>query len=205
MFYLITLVTPVFLCASGDAKIADAVSAVTTAKNYAFTLDGVSARHQDGQPLHVVADKIEFFRKDNILVYKDKGEWQRTRTGTLSDPLRILGPSAKVRALRLPSEELKLLSKAVANAKAGAALDLDADLARKLARTEDADLAKSATAKFWLDADGKLAKYEIAIRVQGRRGNADVDGVVTRTVTLSGMGSTKVDVPAPALKALEAR
>ena len=82
-------------------------------------------------------------------------------------------------------------------------LDLDADAARALAPVEDRELARSGTAKLWLDADGNLMKYEIAVRVLGRRGNADVDGTVSKTVTLAGLGTTKIDVPPAALKAIE--
>jgi hypothetical protein len=46
-------------------------------------------------------------------------------------------------------------------------------------------------------------KYEIAIRVQGTRGNAEVDGVMTRTVTINEVGKTKIELPAGAKKALE--
>lgn len=196
---------------AGD-DLGKALKAVTTANSYAFnvtdgtTTSAVEAKYQKDAPLYCKADKIEFFRTDKVLVYKDKDAWQRTRTGTLSDPLRILGPSAKVRAVRLPHEELAILGAALTKVKKADAVvtgEFDADAAKKLARTEDRDLARGGTAKLWLDADGKLAKYEIAIRVQGVRGNADVDGVMTRTVTVSGIGMTKVELPAGAKKALE--
>jgi hypothetical protein len=46
-------------------------------------------------------------------------------------------------------------------------------------------------------------KYRYTLRVQGRLGNADVDGTRTKTVNLSGLGTTKVEVPEAARKALE--
>lgn len=195
---------------AGD-DLAKALKAVTAAESYAFTVqDGaarspVEAKYQKDVPLWCKADKIEFFRKGNVLIYKEKDAWQRTRTGTLSDPLRILGPSAKVRAVKLPHEELAIVGKTLAKFKqvektvTGA---LDADAAKKLARTEDRDLARGGTVKLWLN-EGKLAKYEIAIRVQGVRGNAEVDGVMTRSVTLSALGATKIELPAAAKKVLE--
>jgi hypothetical protein len=44
-------------------------------------------------------------------------------------------------------------------------------------------------------SQGQVAKYRIAIRLQGRRGNAEVDGEVTRIVNISHVGDAKVEVP----------
>jgi hypothetical protein len=185
---------------------------ILSAESYRFSVQpgnaqpGVDVKYQKDIPLHVLADKIEFFRKDDVLVYKQGDAWQRTRRGTLSDPLRILGASAKVRDVRLPHDELAILGKSLFQVKQTDAVvmgELRADAARQLARTEDRDLARDGSAKLWFDSQGRLEKYEIAIRVQGRRGNAEVDGVVTHTVTLSALGMTKVEVPPGAKKALE--
>lgn len=201
---------------AGTARAGDnltkALRGVTSADSYSFTVQdnaansSVEVKFQKDVPLYCKADKIEFFRKAEVLVYKQDDAWQRTRTGTLSDPLRILIPSAKVRAVRLPHEELAILGKALVKFKTVekvATGDFDAESAKKLARTEDRDLARGGTAKLWLDGDGKLVKYEIAILVQGVRGNAEVEGVMTRTVTVSALGTTKVELPAGAKKALE--
>ncbi len=48
-----------------------------------------------------------------------------------------------------------------------------------------------------------LTKYQITIHVQGRRGNAEVDGLMTKTVTLSQVATAKVVVPSGAREALE--
>jgi len=201
---------------AGETDLAKALQAVIAAESCQFTTQapntgaGVDAKYQKGSPLHVRADGIEFFRKGDVLVYKQGDIWQRTRTGTLSDPLRILAATSKVRAVRVPQEELAQIGKALTNvkktmAKAETILssELNVEAVRQLARTEDRDLARDGTAKFWLDDRGRLAKYEIAIRVQGRRGNAEVDGVVTRTVWVSAVGTTKVEVPVAAKKVLE--
>lgn len=196
---------------AGD-DLAKALQAVSAANSYSFTLkdesanSSVEARYQKTLPLYAKADKIEFFRKADVLVYKQKDVWQKTRTGTLSDPLLILGASAKVRAIKLPHDELALLGKSLANVKKADAIlsgDIPEEAAKRLARSEDRDLARGGTAKLWLDGDGRLVKYEIAIRVQGRRGNAEVDGTMVRTVTVGDLGKTKVEVPEGAKKALE--
>ena len=45
--------------------------------------------------------------------------------------------------------------------------------------------------------------YEVSIQVKGRRGNADVDGTITRTIIVKDVGTARVEVPAAAKKALE--
>jgi hypothetical protein len=195
---------------AGD-ELSKQLKVVTTAESFSFSVQDnagppVEAKFQKDMPLSCKADKVEFFRKGELLVYKERDNWQRTRTGTLSDPLRILGPSAKVRAIRLPHEELATLGKSLAKIKKVDGVitgELGADAAKMLARTEDRDLARGGNAKLWLDKDGKLTKYEISIRIQGRRGNADVDGTTTRTVAISAVGTTKIELPAGAKKALE--
>lgn len=197
-------------------EVDEPVRGLAAADRYRFTLDEapsgtpVEAIFQKGAPVYFRADKIEFFRRGEVLVYRQDDRWQRTRTGTTSDPLRILGASARVRAARLPHEELLVLLKALAKVAKAREKDrvvfrgeLSAAGARQLARSEDRDLARGGTARLWLDANGRLAGYEIAIVVRGRRGNADVDGVMTRTVTLADVGTARIEVPAAARKALE--
>ncbi|MBI2804692.1 MAG: hypothetical protein HYX68_06870 [Planctomycetes bacterium] len=201
---------------AGSDEVLKAIQNIANADSYAFTSSdtpgtaAVEGRYQKGRPIAFNADRIDFFRKGKILVYQQGAAWQRTRTGTLSDPLRILIPSAKVRAARLPHEDLVIVSKVLkktTNEKVKGHFvvrgDFGADTAKQLARTEDRDLARGGTAKLWLDARGRLVRYEIAIRVQGVRGNAEVDGVMTRTATIAELGKVKVVVPAGARKALE--
>jgi hypothetical protein len=200
---------------AGDDELGKAVKKVAAADSYRFNVQqgtaktAVEAKFQKNTPLYCKADGIEFFRKGDILVYKDGGAWQHTRTGTLSDPLRILGPSAKVRAIRLPHEELAILGKALTNVKQVDAKntitfsgDFAEETAQKLARTEDRDTARSGRATLRID-NGMLVEYSIDIRVQGKRGNVEVNGTITKTVTLADVGSTKVDIPDAAKKALE--
>ncbi len=170
----------------------------------------VEAAFQKDQPLYLKADQIEFFRKGDVLVYKQGDQWQRTRTGTVSDPLRILGASAKVKAVRLPHEELTTISKAKIDWKKsdekGRVVwtgNVDEATAKLLAPIEDRGVARSAVIKIGLDAQGQLLQYEIAIRVQGRRGNAEVDGTIGKSVTIRETGKAKVELPAGAKKALE--
>src|SRR4051812_30427938 len=113
MLYLLGTLAAIALSVDDDP--AKALRQLTDAGRYRFVArEGgaggtVEAAFQGAVPLHVKADGIEFFRQGDVLVYQDGGQWRRTRTGTLSDPLRILGASAKVRGVRLPHEELARL------------------------------------------------------------------------------------------------
>jgi hypothetical protein len=212
--YLFALVAT--LAQGADDDLAKAVLAIGDAGRYRFTVQEGGAAgtlegtFQKGIPLHVKSDGIEFFRQGAGLVYRDGQQWRRTRTGTLSDPLRILGASAKARAVRLPHEELAGLTSALRDTtrekREGETLvrgTFGPDAARDLARGEDRDLARGGTARLWLDGNGRLTRYKLAIQVRGRRGNADVDGTTTKTITVRDVGMATVEVPADARKVLE--
>jgi hypothetical protein len=172
----------------------------------------VEGKYQGDQPVWFKAEGIQFFRKKDVLVYLDGGKWQRSRTGTLSDPLRILGPSARVRKVTaLPHEELAGLAKDLTDVKktAGKAKGkavytgkLTAAALKKWAPTEVRGVAREGAVKVET-ANGAVVGYTVTLRLKGRLGNADVDGVSTRTVELRDVGSAKVSVPKEASKALE--
>jgi hypothetical protein len=114
--------------------------------------------------------------------------------------------------VRLPHEDLTAVArvaKAVTRAgekEGGQTIysgTIDKEASRALIPEGQRNVAQGGTAKFWVGADGAVTKYRIDVRIQGRIGNAEVDGTVTRTVTLSGAGATKVEVPEAARKALQ--
>jgi len=53
---------------------------------------------------------------------------------------------------------------------------------KNLVRSKAAGVAQGGR-ELWTDAAGQPVKYEITIRLKGKRGNAEVDGSTTRTVT----------------------
>jgi hypothetical protein len=209
------------LAASDSDDLAQALKKAGGWESYRFTAEeqpgpgtggALEGGYQKGKPLSFKADRIEFFKKGEAIAYLDSDRWLRSRTGTLSDPLRVLGALAKVNAARLPHEEATSLAKAVGAVKKEKAKDgghavysaeLNAESARSLARSEHRGVAQSGSARFWIDGDGKLVKYTVTIKLQGRIGGADVDGTVVKNVSVSGIGSTRVTVPEGASKALE--
>jgi hypothetical protein len=192
------------------------------ADSYAFTAEErpgpgtggpVEVRYQKGKPLWIKADGIEFFKEGEAVVYKDGERWARSKRGTESDPLRVLGALARVNAVRLPHEELAEVARALADVKrrdAGQGLtlyagDLPQEAARRLARSEYRDVARGGAARVWVDGAGRPVRYEVTIVLRGRLGDAEVDGSVTRTVKAQGFGATEVEVPEAARKALAGR
>jgi hypothetical protein len=53
----------------------------------------------------------------------------------------------------------------------------------------------------WID-NGKVAKYQLAITLKGRRGNAEVDGVAETKVTIAYPANARYETPEEAKKAL---
>lgn len=187
-------------------------------ESYAFTAEEkpgpgtgrlIEVRFQKGKPLFCKADRIEFFKNGDAAAYREGDRWLRSKTGTTSDPLRVLGAVAKVRAVRLPHEELTALGKTIGTVKKEQdgdqtvyTVELSAEAARLQARPEHRGVAQGGSARFWVEG-GRLVKYTVTIKLQGRIGGADVDGTAVKTVTVSGVGTTEVAVPEAARKALE--
>jgi hypothetical protein len=86
----------------------------------------------------------------------------------------------------------------------GAAEDLVKELMPSMAGMlgqMEADL--SAKAKFWVNGDGVIVKCELVGMLAGSLQGMDMEMSATRTSTLYDVGSTKVEVPEGAKKALE--
>jgi hypothetical protein len=207
---LLALILPTAACADDAADLRAALTKTASTSSQGFTVtDGpgkpLVGVWQKDKPLSVTADGIPFFKKGDKLVYKDAGKWQRTRTGTLSDPLRILGPSARVRTLVPPQEELTRLAKvakAVKKDRDGYTVTLSDEASRAWVPPSERGVARGGTVSVTV-AGGMVTKYVVKVRLKGRRGGAEVDGEATRTVELRNAGKAKVDVPKEAAKLLE--
>src|SRR5712691_7650338 len=74
-----------------EKSLGKAVHATAALKSYAFQIDerpgqgsggSFPGKYVQGKPIFFLADKIEFFKKGAVLVYKDGDKWERSRTGT---------------------------------------------------------------------------------------------------------------------------
>ena len=72
---------------------------------------------------------------------------------------------------------------------------------RMFSRLEEAEF--SAKGKFWLDDEGNLVKYEVKATLVAVIRDNEIEISVTRTVTIYDVGTTKVKIPAGALKAIK--
>lgn len=187
---------------------------------YAFRVDSpgggaggpVAGKYEQGQPVSLKADGVAFYKKGDTLVYEQGGTWQRTKRGTESDPLRILGASARVVGVRLPHAELAEMARGLTGAP-GVEKGKDQSTvytaalteagARALAPTEVRSVTRGGRVTVRVGAGGDVVGYEVTIRVQGRLGNAEIDGARARAVTLTEVGKARVVVPTGARKALE--
>ncbi len=213
------ILAPFAAAADGDDDLTKVFERTSTLEGYTFQIENklggggaVEGTYQKGQPVFLQADRIPFYKSGDVLVYKHGDTWTRTKRGVESDPLVILGASAKVTAARLPHEELIGLAKSLKDAKKsdkkedGCLVysgDLTQEGAKKLAPSEFQNVVRGGTARVWINGDGAVVKYTLSIRIQGKRGNAEVDGTTEKTVKLSDIGSAKVDVPEGAKKVLE--
>ena len=206
---------------AGDDDLSKALQKAAALERYAFQTEeklgkgaGVEGAYQKGQPLSLKADKIDFFKAGDVLVYKHGDAWTRSKRGIESDPLIVLGAVAKVNAVRLPHEELADLGKLLRGAKKSDGMedgctvyvgDLTEEGAKKLAPAASQGAAKGGTARVFVNGAGAVVKYTLNIRLKGRQGNAEVDGTAEKTVKLSDLGSAKVEVPEAAKKALDGK
>ena len=210
----------VLLLGGDNGELAKALREAAAMSSYRFRIEerpgsggggGPEGRYQKGRPVFFKADNLEFFKQGDTLSYKQGGQWKKTKRGVESDPLVILGASAKVSRARLPHEELagfeknfKDVSRSDAKGKDEAVYsgELTEEAVKKLVPTEYRGVARSGTAKLWLDSKGRVARYAISIKVQGRQGNAEIDGTTEKTVVIQDIGSARVEVPEEAKKAL---
>ncbi len=65
------------------------------------------------------------------------------------------------------------------------------------------EVTHTGTIKAWVDGDGRIVKYEINAKMSASIQGMDLEMGSTKTVTLSGIDKTKVEIPEEAKKALE--
>jgi hypothetical protein len=199
-----------------EEALRQAVGKVAGWTGYSFRIEAapaggaVEGKYEKDRPVWFKAEGIECFRKGDAVVYKQGERWLRSKTGRESDPLLVLGAVAKVRTARLPHEELAGFERYFQELRRGEDRDgtwysgpLTAEAVKKLARSEDQGVARSGSARVWVGGKGDVVKYETVLRLQGRLGNAEIDGEAKKTVTLGDGGGVKVEVPEGAKKALQ--
>jgi len=177
--------------------------------------DSIEGRFQKDQPVWMKSGELEVYRKGEALVHLRKSLWtpipvkdsDRRRTRDSVAP-------ATLRTLRLPHEELAGLEKRFTEIKKLEAKEGDQTVyAGEL--TEDAakafadanterklEGAPAGTGRFWVTPAGELAMVELIVRVKAK-GKGARDPGVSMWITLSDVGTAKVEAPESAVKALD--
>lgn len=213
------------LSQTAEAEVAAAIAKTRNADRYAFKIEtkllsGPSAqsavaegRYQKDQPTWMKSGEVEVYRKGESLVMLRQEKWRRVE-GRDADRRRVRGAftADALRALRLPHEELAGIEKRFSavrklDAKEGdqdvylgelteqAAKEiLDANSERKL------EGAPSGTGRFWITPAGEIAMVEIIVQAKGKERR---DTGFSAWITLSEVGTAKIEVPEGAAKALE--
>jgi hypothetical protein len=198
-------------------------SAETTSYSFKATVPGrgknapgpVEGKYEKDQPVALKSGALEAFRKGGLLVYKEGEEWKRAEK---KKGEKRADPTLALQAVRLPHEELEGVDKYFQTVEKAEAKENDCTVySGALAETAAASLASggaktankaaalkySGTGKVWVNADGRIVKYEFKIKAAGERNGKTIDQSIDRTVEISDVGSAKVEIPEGAKKALE--
>jgi hypothetical protein len=177
----------------------------------------VEGKYEKDQPVALKSGALEAFRKGGLVVYKEGEEWKRAER---KKGERRADPTLALQAVKLPHEELDGFDKyfqsiAKAEQKENDCAVFSGPLTDTAAASLSATGAKgnkaaaalkfSGTGKVWVNADGRIVKYEVQIKGTGERNGKTVDQSIHRTVELTDLGSAKVEIPEGAKKALEAQ
>jgi hypothetical protein len=193
-----------------------------------------SGRHQKDVGTHLLTDAVEFITVGDKTVSRPRGEWRLTGSQEGGDRPGGGGRGPGGRGMggmfgmlggspRAPHQDLEGLDRKIAKAHkaAGGERVGDADCSvyeceltenaareaapfgRFLERLEDSEV--TATLQAFVDAEGRLLKYVLKIKVSASFQGNDFEVSTSRSVTLSDFGSAKVEIPAEAKAALEGK
>lgn len=181
-------------------------------------LPGVEGRYEKDKAQALKVNGTDTFRKAGLVVVKDGEGWKRLEKPAKGEkPARGTLTIQSFGGIKLPHEELADFEKSfekVEKAEEGELSVYSGVLTPQGARTAastgskaegKATLTHSGTAKVWVNKDGVIVKYEIAVKAKGTVREKEVEQSLTRTVTLSEVGTAKVEVPEAAAKALGAQ
>ncbi len=218
------LLTLAFLQAA-DAEVAAALAKTRNADRYAFKIETsilesanasnavAEGRYRKDQPAYMKSGETEVYRKGESIVALKKDVWRKVDGRDTVRRVRGAFSIAGLRALRLPHEELVGIEKRFSAIKKLDTKEGDQDVymgelteaaARELyeAATErKAEPAPTGTGRFWITPAGEVAMVELIVRTKAKGKNREAG--VSLWITLSEVGTAKVEVPEAAAKALE--
>jgi hypothetical protein len=210
-----------------NEEFAQAAKKAAELESYAFRVEekgakgkketpALEGRFQKDQPLSLKAGSTEGFKKAGVVVAKEGEEFkkvERQKKGQKKDA----SPALAFYDVKLPHEQFEGFEKSFQKIEKAADKDgecsvwtgtLTPEAARGFASSGSkadakANLTYAGTCKVWVNAQGVIAKIEASVDVKGQARQKDVDLHLTKTITLTEIGTAKVELPEAAKKALE--
>jgi len=227
MHALLALLSTAVLLAPREDDLAAAAKKTSELASYAFKVDvkadakgqhapSVEGRFEKEKPVALKLLGTEAFRKNGgVVVVKQGEEWKKLGKAAKGDkPPKGEISIQVVQAVKLPHDELEGFEKNFEKIEKGSDGDLTLysgaltpEGAHSLSSTGSKKEGKTALtytggAKVWVNKDGLVVKYEISVKAKGTVKDKEVEQSITRTVQISDPGTTKVEVPEGAAKAL---
>jgi hypothetical protein len=210
-----------------NEELAQAAKKATEMESYSFKVDvkagkgkkgapSYEGKYQKDQPIALKTGTTEGFKKGAVVVAKEGEEYKKVekpKKGAKKDA----SPALAFYDVKLPHELLEGLEKSFEKVEKAAEKDKDctvwsgpltAEGSRAVASTgakgeAKANLTYTGTAKVWINAQGAIVRYEASVDVKGDSAKGEINQHVTKTIEITEIGSTKVEVPEAAKKALE--
>jgi hypothetical protein len=208
-------------------ELADATKKSATMESYTFKEEtkagkgkhqpgAAEGRYQKDQAMAFKIGSAEGFKKAGLIIYKDGEEWKKVEKAQKGEKKQTPA-AAGISAVKLPHEELEGFEKNFEKVEKSAEKDNNCTLwtgtltpaaARTLVSTGGKKEAKttstySGTAKVWVNDQGVIVKYEILSHMKGEDKKGPVELDITKTVVITEVGTTKVEVPEEAKKLLD--
>jgi len=181
----------------------------------------ITGKFEKDAPCSLESGKTHVYREGARLVFKWREVWMRSESAAKKDKSqdkeakKFLQMISEIGALRAPHQELSQFEEYLAEVREVDAPEengvvfegtLTPEGAQRLVSGDEktkGDLTYSGTARVWLTAEESVAKYEVTIKITGRKKGKDVNQTVTRTVEIFDVGTTKVEVEEAARSLLD--
>jgi len=211
-------------------ELADAAKKTAALESYSFKNEskaGAKSKHeppaveghyQKDQPMSLKSGTAEGFKKAGVVVYKDGDEWKKLEKAAKGEKKQQSAAATAFAATKFPHEELENFEKNFEKVEKAAEKDKDCTVwsgaltpsaAHALVSTGSKAEAKTqatyaGTAKVWINDQGLIVRYEVAVHMKGETKKGPVESDITRTVEIT-QGGAAVEIPEGAKKLLDAQ
>jgi hypothetical protein len=186
-------------------------------------------KHENGVGTWLKSETHEFFTVGKNTVTRPIAEWKKIESEDGEDPMAMQKNMMKMfsgsRTVAVPAADLTDLGKKLAKVKKSEKKEtlgetecsvyegeLTDEAAEELVKDampmgrfmkQAGEVTHTGKMKAWVDSEGRIVKYEVKGTMSASLQGMELEMSSTKAVTLSGIDSTKVELPAEAKKALE--